>query len=450
MSSEKQLCVIPESRKIQPSDSRVSDPREKNEIMQNLMRATRTPASVREFRFPAGQPVSVQRENLKSIRNDDYLVSLKSDGIRYFLFLTMCRGTPIAVMIDRALNIFEIEVWANESFFANDTLFDGELVWEHRGQSPTLLYLVFDVIMIRGNYCADMSYSDRLMMIHKYILPVAPAGVSKDDEQLEQYIIDEDKVFSMNNYHSLKFASKKVLKAENVECIWSERTSVAHMNDGLIFTKNNDSALKSKSTSYSTFKWKQDNTIDVLMSVDESDNYEMKLRDETSIVVVDKLKYGSRVYEVKVVPNRLIQCIVESEMRTSNVSKCVEFVAECTIYIDNNTSVINFFPIKRREDKTSPNNMTVARATIKNVVDNITFDEIVKFMSDSDCKEPLCDNGDTEDGKSGVDKCADSEEAAAVAPVEKQESDQVQETFLMKFLSADEQEVHQRRQKQSG
>ena len=379
---EKSLCVISESKRIQPSESMIKNPKEKEIIITKLLNAFRiSTTNISDFRFPGSQPVSLDRSNLEHIKDDSYLVSLKSDGIRYLLFLTTCGDSPIAVMVDRALNIFEVEIWANESFFLKDTLFDGELVWEHRSASPTLLYLIFDVVVLRGEFCNAMSYSDRLMFIHKYILTIAPAGISNDDEQLEKYIIDEDKVFAMNNYYSMKIAPKKVLASDNVDIVWNERLKMAHMNDGLVFTKDSD-RNQQRGTAYSTFKWKPDNTIDVLLEFTNNTNTPaMKFRDGTKIVEVSQISYNSKTFDVTIVPNRLIQCIVESEMRNSLTSK-VAFVAECTVYIDNDSRLVNLFPIKRRIDKISPNNMSVVKATLNNVEENISFDEIRNFLSD--------------------------------------------------------------------
>ena len=114
--------------KIHPSNTIIHDECEKKYFWQMLLEFWKLPKSFKHF--PGPNPVSMERTNFTRIREEDFMISLKTDGIRYLLILTTKPNSiePIALMIDRAFNMHEVEIWANEEFFYNGCLFDGELV----------------------------------------------------------------------------------------------------------------------------------------------------------------------------------------------------------------------------------------------------------------------------------------------------------------------------------
>jgi hypothetical protein len=79
---------------------------------------------------PSPNPISISAEALAAMNPAEYVVAEKIDGVRYALVL--CRdhvGEPVAVMINRACEQYQVRVCADASYF-DGTLIDGELAWE--------------------------------------------------------------------------------------------------------------------------------------------------------------------------------------------------------------------------------------------------------------------------------------------------------------------------------
>lgn len=101
--------------------------------------------------IPLSNPIPLNRERLAHVRQraEQYRCLEKSDGVRYALLLTISGdGTARAVMVNRAGDCFLIVASAPPPFFINQSLFDGELVFDRVDGS--LRYLVFDAVQIGG------------------------------------------------------------------------------------------------------------------------------------------------------------------------------------------------------------------------------------------------------------------------------------------------------------
>ena len=116
---------------LQPSCVAIRDPAELAHLKRKLWSIWGiTPKS----QCPSANPVSMSRSCLEIIRRDEYVASLKADGVRYMLLLTMSTPdasghlAPQAVMIDRRMCMFEVSIWAPTHMFAMGSVFDGELV----------------------------------------------------------------------------------------------------------------------------------------------------------------------------------------------------------------------------------------------------------------------------------------------------------------------------------
>ena len=369
----KELCVIPESRFLQPSES-LLDGEEKQHIVTTMCEIFHIQA--KRLRFPGGQPHSIRRHEMRNLK-DGYYAALKSDGVRFMLLLTRHADRHVAVMIDRLMNVYEIEIWANSSFF-NGTLFDGELVWDYGNTPPTITYLIFDIFCAKGKSLLNATYEDRILEANRWVITNIPHFMK--DEDLDAYIVDEDKIYACNNYHSLKLCVKKVLPIEQLANVWEDRHKVNHMNDGIVFTKNG-----TVTPNYDVYKWKPENTIDILFSVaaqTTSDSpVDIYIRDGNKIALYEHLRIGETCYKLEICENIMIQYIANSE--GTEESDRVEFVAECACNVDEENQIIKIFPVKRRNDKTSPNNITTVVETIHNIIENVQISEFYDVLSDS-------------------------------------------------------------------
>jgi hypothetical protein len=365
---QKELCVLSHSSGLQPSQSEVAAGSDEHD---HLVSKAMEVFGVRAKHpvFPGSQPLSIRRARLPELRNN-YMVSLKSDGVRYALLLTRYRGEPRAVMIDRLLRVFDVEIWSNDAFF-NDTMLDGELLWRHtEGGTPRLLFLAFDMLSFQGSSCLSMDYSDRVARLHSCILYSPPRNLPP--HELERFLVEEDKMYAINNAADLRILPKRVLGSSQLMSVWEERHSASHLNDGLIFTPD----AHHKGRPIPTFKWKAENTIDFhfdfsaghgapVVSVCERSELvpfaSVNLDDGPSFVVRPEL-------------NQLTEVITRPEQPSRAV------VLECLCGVDNVERVVTLYPIKHRIDKTKPNSLYTARETLYNVVEDVQCSEIAEVL----------------------------------------------------------------------
>ena len=117
-----------------------------NDYWACILQLWRLPSHISHF--PGANPMSIEKSDFPRLSEEDYLVALKTDGVRHLLLLTTKPNSaePIAIMIDRTKRMYEIEIWANEDFFEHGSLYDGELVWEQN----VLVYVVFDAFTQRA------------------------------------------------------------------------------------------------------------------------------------------------------------------------------------------------------------------------------------------------------------------------------------------------------------
>ena len=124
-----------------------------------------------EFGFPGSMPVSLSRNHLRFIQEEDYQVSEKCDGVRYMLLITTTKQQKSAkvYLIDRKFDVFEVaglEVLVK--CFANSrTLMDGEIVYDFKTQKPK--FVLFDALEINDTNYASLPLSRRLPQVGNFV-----------------------------------------------------------------------------------------------------------------------------------------------------------------------------------------------------------------------------------------------------------------------------------------
>lgn len=352
---QQELCVFHDADRLVPSSSPIEDASERRHYSAMLRQAYAT----KRAGFPGANPVSMDRADIAKLRERDYLVALKTDGVRYMLLMTKYDGEPRAVMIDRKGEMYEVEIWASEDFFDGaGTLFDGELVWERRGSELRLLFLLFDVATLKGESCARLRYSERLQLVHKHVLAEIPE-LARDVSQhiLEQHIIDEDKVLAMCNLHDMHLSPKCFVELCRGQMLWERRGSSLHRNDGLIFSP--DRKGLATGTDRDSFKWKPENTVDLRF-----DAGTLSAQSGGRPVAFERVLYNEVSLRVKLSKNQLLECL--GDVR--------EPIVECACRIVGDE--LHLFAIKHRTDRSTPNDISTIRATLRNIEEAIRVEEL--------------------------------------------------------------------------
>lgn len=345
-------------RRVVPSATRVGSTQEQREYWSEVLSHWQLPQQMRHF--PGPNPVSIERKDIAAIREDDYIVALKTDGVRYLLLLTISKASnePMAVMIDRALNMYEVEVWANEAYFTKGTLFDGELVWDNGG---SLSFIIFDVVAISGQSCVEMPYRDRLQAIHSSVLCV---DASYDDERVECMVGEEDKLIARNNDNRLRIYPKVCVPKAQAHTLWEQRLHCSHQNDGLILTRN--AAAIGSGTSDSIFKWKPTHSID-LRGIFRAEVWSFFANENRSGNEVDVTEECGG-YRMRYCENGLLETLRRRE-------NCV---IEFLIHIDGDGVLMT--PERERPDKTTANTVRTILATFRNAIENIGDRELLACL----------------------------------------------------------------------
>ena len=367
----RELCVFVNALSVTPSDSVVKGQVEADALaaMKRMWGVSKTAP----LRFLGPNPVSIDRRHLADLRQHDYLVSLKSDGVRYLLLLTVAGGEPKAFMVNRRLTVFEVEIWGDEAYFARGTLLDGELVWDYESGEGSLRFIIFDAICIKGKSLVTSKYSDRLMHLNSTVL----LDYSGSGEEIEDLTVEEDKIVAMNNKCGLRLSVKRCCSFKNVARLWERRQESSHQNDGLIFTKNDEPIVSG--TCRSMFKWKPTNTVDVRIVCSTAAPCIFISRDGTPMEITKALTTRSSTYAVRLSQNGLYSCLLRD--KRCDVA-AFSAIVECTCSIAGDS--LELFPIKERLDKPNPNDWAIVCATIDNVIESIQFNEFVDADADAD------------------------------------------------------------------
>jgi len=385
----------PTPQKIVPSNSLIASGSSKDLVIRERIKTFWGLKSSGPEYNPSPNPVSIRRDELSALKNDDYVVTEKSDGCRYMLVLTKNEDkSNVAIMMDRACCKYEIRIYSKPAYFEG-TVFDGELVWETDlvGQQEVkrLVYWVFDIVSVAGVSVREKSYPERYNILHKLISDPDKYEI-KDPQAEEDYcqkLASSNKIVAIQNGHYLCFRPKPCFRLNNIEALWTSRKKLKHSSDGLIFIPINEPVRTG--THFGMFKYKMDHTIDMRLQLTEKDNnwqvglYYGEDRGLEKGRVVDVLPsvdasqgfdyFGNKLY-FKLHRDEIVEKMI-AKLKTANVKE-FSCIIECSIKFGgaNKESELVCFIKKIRTDKTVPNNYRTIQQTILNAQESIGFEEL--------------------------------------------------------------------------
>ena len=117
--------------------------------------AWNVPGHATEYWFPGPQPISIERRHFSLLKQSEYLVAEKTDGVRHLLvsFETAANEKCVA-LVNRAFDVTVVKYT-----LAKDTVLDGELVTRSDGRQ---VFLIHDAVMIRGESLMQTPLTERL------------------------------------------------------------------------------------------------------------------------------------------------------------------------------------------------------------------------------------------------------------------------------------------------
>lgn len=346
------------ARELVPSLSRVDVRAERDAYWKELLGAWSAPKRFASH-HPGSNPVSISRKHLPQVEASEYLIANKSDGVRYTLFLT-CRPesdlhnpAPVALMIDRARNMYEIELVAPEAYFVRRTILEGELVWR-QPREEGLMFIVFDAILIQGELLTAKPFAQRIKRACACLN--ASEHVSRlmhEKNEIETHVLQEDTIVCTHYEPSIIFRVKVFVSNVHAERLWSERAECEHRVDGIILQCAKSTYCFGTAYRGAAFKWKPHVTVD-LAGVQRSGIDGALPREHRGCVV--------RVDETSRIAPQSDDDIVEY-----SVSHCSE---------SGESGEIVLFAVRRRPDKQTSNGLNVIHAAFDDVMDSIAVSEL--------------------------------------------------------------------------
>lgn len=230
--------------------------------------------------FPGGQPVSFESRHLAVLETEDYYVCEKSDGVRYLLYFCNPPSGPAAFLIDRnyvfrylgplvlpgkdmktpheetlldgelLIDIYEDESSTKEVKGENEGISDEENDLKGKKRKVTS-FMIFDCLLVNGRNVLQESLPNRLKHVQNdVILPFNQLNLKDSFPFLIQM--------------------KTMYKPYHMQHLFAEVIpSLAHENDGLIFTPVEDPYRSG--TCQRMLKWKPAhlNSIDFKLAKSE-------------------------------------------------------------------------------------------------------------------------------------------------------------------------------------
>lgn len=268
-------------------------------------------------RFPGPQPVSIERCHFPLLTRDPYVVCEKTDGERHMLICVEVDRARRAVLVNRALEMRVVPLALPPSAYKG-TILDGEV---YEGTM-----LVYDALFVDGAPIGHLPFLDRLECIENLIKRVITMKSDAFKLRVKTFhVVDEMDVF-LDEY--LPTVREKI--------------------DGLVFTPVNEPMRIG--THETMFKWKprEKNTVDFSLQRDcvRAGIWRLYVQDK-----------GQLVYESETLQQ-------EPYFEEGAIVEC-EYVPESE----------RWRAIKRRHDKTYPNNRRTFYATLRNIKEDIRLEE---------------------------------------------------------------------------
>ena len=287
--------------------------------------------------FPGPQPISIERKHFPILKGVEYVVCEKTDGERYMMVALTYDGKPKCFFVNRAFDMFEVKINLNKKAY-DGTILDGELY------DNTLM--VYDAILVNGALVGQFNLDERL-------------AAAEDMMKCIIYMKYDKHRLKMKTFHMMK--DFKVFMDEYLP-------TVQQKIDGLVFTPMHDPIRLG--THETMFKWKpqEKHTVDFLMKREPSrETPGFKAGVPTWRLYVQEK--GKPVFESELPFNRMED---EPWFEDGAIVECKYITWEEPMW---------WRPLKRRTDKTHPNNRRTFYRTIVNIKENVQMKEFLDCRS---------------------------------------------------------------------
>lgn len=368
---------------LRPAATWIKDERKRAFIQSEIRRLWKLPPTYNHN--PSPNPVSIELEHLPLLRTSKYVVSLKSDGVRYLLLLSTwphdLGGADFAVMIDRARRMYEVKIITDKTKFQG-SLFDGEVVLERQQQFSfrRQVYLVFDVVATCGESHINRTYMDRMITAYDlFSIDDDSAMISRalEWDKIAVDLAGSGKIVSGGNKYGLCFRPKGCSNLRELSTLWRSTATCKYPIDGLIFTPVNEPIHIGTHTTM--FKWKTDHTVDIRVNLDhdtitglvwDDDHNEERPISQT---VIRLPNHG--------IPETHLELDVSDHLMAV-LKRSGSLVGEFTLGFSPDRTRVLAKLLKIRPDKDAPNRLVTIQRTLVNILENITITTLIQVTTE--------------------------------------------------------------------
>ena len=283
--------------------------------------------------FPGPQPISIEHKHFPVLKGAEYLVCEKTDGEWYMMVALTYDGKRKCVFVNRAFNMFEVPINLKKSAY-DGTILDGELY------EDTLM--VYDAVWVNGESVWNRNLNERLDAARSVMKSII-------------YMKSDQYRLKCKTFHQMRDFGKFMDEY---------LPTVQQKIDGLVFTPVNEPIRIG--THETMFKWKpqEKNTVDFLMKREPSrETPGFKPGAPAWRLYVQEK--GKLFFESEIPFNRMDD---EPWFEDGAIVECKYITWESPMW---------WRPIKRRTDKTYPNNRRTFYRTIVNIKENIQMKEFL-------------------------------------------------------------------------
>uniref|UniRef100_A0AB38ZM25 mRNA guanylyltransferase n=1 Tax=Mantoniella tinhauana virus 1 TaxID=3111543 RepID=A0AB38ZM25_9VIRU len=279
--------------------------------------------------FPGPQPISIEYKHFPILKSGEYYVCEKTDGERCMMVALTYEGQGRCVFVNRNFEMTDVTLRLGKSAYEG-TILDGELY------EGTLM--VYDAVIVSGVPVWDKPLDERLSAAKDLMKPI---------------------IYMKSDVHRLKCKTFHHMR-DFAHFMDVYLPTVEQKIDGLIFTPVNEPVRTG--THETMFKWKprEKNTIDFLMKWEPTR--------ETPGVAKGEHRWRLYVQEKG-------KLYFESEILTNEPWYEDGAIVECQ-YITWEEPMW-WKPLKRRFDKSHPNNRRTFYRTIVNIKEDIQMKEFL-------------------------------------------------------------------------
>lgn len=341
---------------MRPSRVEVKNPKIYGLVKKELAKAWRIPGKLTHF--PGKQPRPLNRDDLLFL--DNYVVTEKSDGVRFTLLLSRLDNRNAAILVNRKFSMYQLQVFAPEVYFKG-TVLEGELVEEGEG---VLKFLVFDVSSFCGRSVVKWDFLKRYEKIND--MCASSTDWNKNHVLYKssnimgnlQTLAENDKVVCIPEKSCELFIYPKsfyIFKGFMGSLVRNSR-SLGHLSDGFIFTP-----LKAGANAMH-LKWKYQPTID------------LEYRKKTL--------YCRREGKIQ----HLTQFFIEEELVLDDSFYSIwrsDVVLEVVVKLKAEPNVFLLSILRTRSDKVFANDVKTIQSIFEEVRQNIQLTELVELSEKS-------------------------------------------------------------------